>query len=272
MAAGDDAGQVGALPLHFGSLDRRLYGVLYRPAGGSGSAVLICNPLGQEALRAHRLLRVLASRLARQGFSVLRFDYFGTGESMGDDEEGSLDGWAGDVATAHGELLARSGVSRTIWIGMGLGANVAAMAAEAGREPTRLVLLEPVRDGAAYLRWLAAERLRTLGLGPDYRGPEADDELPGGGREVLGFSLSATMVAAISAIAPQLPCWRNLAMPLVVLDAEGRLDEWVDASDDSRVRRVHVDANVNWAAEAADGASLVPSGLIAELLREATVA
>ena len=54
------------------------------------TAVLICNPFGQEAIRAQRSLRVVAERLSRQGVPSLRFDYFGTGDSPG--EDGSVQG------------------------------------------------------------------------------------------------------------------------------------------------------------------------------------
>ena len=47
------------------------------------TAVLLCNPFGEEASRSHRTFRVLATQLERTGFSVLRFDYSGTGDSLG---------------------------------------------------------------------------------------------------------------------------------------------------------------------------------------------
>ena len=63
----------------------RQLAALYHPptSADRGRAVLILNPLGQEAVRAHRLLRVLADRLARLGVHVLRFDFHGCGDSAG---------------------------------------------------------------------------------------------------------------------------------------------------------------------------------------------
>jgi hypothetical protein len=60
------------------------------PAARAGCAVLLCNPFGQEALRSQRGFRVLADRFARTGCATLGFDYFGTGDSDGDDDDASL--------------------------------------------------------------------------------------------------------------------------------------------------------------------------------------
>ena len=44
-------------------------------------------------VRAHRLLRVLAERLARNGIAVMRFGPYGAGDSLGNDEQLDLAGW-----------------------------------------------------------------------------------------------------------------------------------------------------------------------------------
>ncbi len=96
----------GMAPMFVGH-QRRLF-ASYHIAEGNvrrGHGVVLCNPFGQEALRAHRLYRVLAERLARSGIDVMRFDYYGTGDSSGEDQEGELSGWTRDIRTVHDELL-----------------------------------------------------------------------------------------------------------------------------------------------------------------------
>src|SRR6185369_16185836 len=99
-------------PLRFGASARRLFGLYQPPSAGTGNAqcVVLCNPFGQEAIRSHRLLRVLGDRLARAGFAVLRFDYSGTGDSDGDDSEADLGRWVEDVLSADAEARRASGL------------------------------------------------------------------------------------------------------------------------------------------------------------------
>jgi pimeloyl-ACP methyl ester carboxylesterase len=152
-------------PLLFGPPTRRLFGLYHVPEGAtlSGTAVLLCAPMGHEALRSHRFYRVLAIRLARRGMAVLRFDSHGAGDSPGADEDGELEGWRADVGEAHRELLARSGAKRVIWFGARLGASLAVQAASVpGTQVDKLVLWEPVLDGAAYLQALRERHVKEL--------------------------------------------------------------------------------------------------------------
>ncbi|MDE2122022.1 MAG: alpha/beta hydrolase, partial [Betaproteobacteria bacterium] len=89
-------------PLRLDPLGRDLF-ALHQPAAAGARrhhGVLICNPFGQEAIRAHRFLRVLSERLSASGFDVLRFDYFGTGDSAGTEAEADLDTWVRDIGMA----------------------------------------------------------------------------------------------------------------------------------------------------------------------------
>ncbi|WP_159594014.1 serine aminopeptidase domain-containing protein [Hydrogenophaga sp. BPS33] len=144
-------------PIRFGPRERQLYGVFHpaNPQRPTGRGVLLCNPFGQEAVRLHRLYRVLADRLSHHGTHVMRFDYFGTGESSGADEDGELGGWCGDLLMADAELRKRSGCSSVSWVGARLGATLAALAsANASRSIDNLVLWEPILQGDAYLQEL----------------------------------------------------------------------------------------------------------------------
>lgn len=153
-------------PTVFGPPGRRLVGFYHPPEKSSASqtAVLMCCPWGHEATRVHRLYRVIAERLARQGIAVLRFDYFGAGDSPGDDTEGEMTGWQGDMLAAHAEL-ARLSSPRTVgWIAARLGATLAVQAAAQAPGLQRLVLWDPIVDGAAYVRELRVEHAATLDL------------------------------------------------------------------------------------------------------------
>jgi len=139
---------------------RQLLGALHHPRRlrPRATAVLLCNPFGEEASRAHRTFRVLATQLERAGYAALRFDYSGTGDSLGEGADATIDAWLGDIGIAADRLMAASGASRLAIIGLRLGATLAAMAAARGSvRPRHLVLWDPVVDGAAYLRELAVQ-------------------------------------------------------------------------------------------------------------------
>ncbi len=146
---------------YFGSVERPLLGLYHPPEDGGerNAAVLLCPPAPQEYMGSHWALRKLAARLAGAGFHVLRFDYYGTGDSGGDSSAGTLEQWREDVTTAMEELRDVAAVRRASVVGFRLGATLAAQTAIRVRD---LVLWEPVVTGAAYLEELRASHARRF--------------------------------------------------------------------------------------------------------------
>jgi pimeloyl-ACP methyl ester carboxylesterase len=140
--------------------DARLFGVFDTPTGSRSveRGVVVCYPHGADYHSAFRSLRVFATQLARAGFHVLRFDYLGTGDSLGDDEDASLRQWSADIRSAIDELRAR-GIRDISLVGLRLGASLAALALrDRGLvSADRVILWEPILDGRTYL-----EDLRSL--------------------------------------------------------------------------------------------------------------
>ena len=50
---------------YFGPPERRLFGLFEAAQARSGTAALLCYPYGAEAIRTHRVYRVLSERLTR---------------------------------------------------------------------------------------------------------------------------------------------------------------------------------------------------------------
>jgi hypothetical protein len=197
------------IPYRFGAPNRRMFGVYYPPDGGQAmrrTAVLLCNPFGQEGIYSQRLLRVLSERLAKAGFAVLRFDYYATGDSCGACEEGRLHDWADDVLTASAELRARSGCAAVAWMGLRLGASIAVIASlRAGdAAPSGLLLWDPVVSGKGYLDELRDAHCRLFdhehpagwaGIAPLVgHAPEGPTD------QALGFPLEPALRAEIEAL------------------------------------------------------------------------
>ena len=194
------------IPIRFGPPLHQLYGSYQPPAGENDRrhSVLLCSPFGQEAIRCHRLLRVLGDRLSREGFHVLRFDYFGTGDADGNDDEVTFSGWLHDIQAAHRELVARSGCTATSWFGLRLGATAAAIASANCLEGIQhLVIWDSVFDGRHYLAEITNAHLDCLRREmprtwqQDAAAQAAQRDSP---EEVLGFPISKTLRDEISAI------------------------------------------------------------------------
>jgi alpha-beta hydrolase superfamily lysophospholipase len=146
---------------------------------------------------------------------VLRFDYFGTGDSAGSSEEGSLAEWTADIASAATQLADLSGVRRVSLVGMRLGAVLAAAASARGLAVQDLVLWDPILSGRSYLSQLEAveRRARLELLAPQDQQPSA--------HTVLGFPLSESERSALFSL--DLPT-ADLGRPqrLLVVTAGGR--------------------------------------------------
>ena len=147
-----------AEPTFFGPQEHPLFGWLHRPDTPIGDlGLVICNPFGHEAQSIHRSLRHFAEASAAVGTPVLRFDYEGTGDSCGDENDSArLAAWTQSVHRAVEALREATGVTRVALLGVRLGALLAGLAAAERDDVDGLVLIAPVVAGKAWLREMRA--------------------------------------------------------------------------------------------------------------------
>ena len=137
------------IPLYFGTGGEQLFGGYDPPRGADRrQGVVVAYPWGQEYIRSHQTLRHLAKLLAAQGRHVLRFDYFGTGDSDGEGSDVTFSRCVETLRAAIDELHDMADLKEVALVGLRFGALVAAATATA-RSVSRLVLWDPV-DGKAY--------------------------------------------------------------------------------------------------------------------------
>ena len=172
---------------HFGTSKEPLFGVYHPPEGRSSGGIVICQPLGHEYIRAHRALRNLAVRLSASGFHVLRFDYFGCGDSSGAGDDASLTRWRLDIGTAIDELKDMAGLSRVSMLGVRFGGTLGALAAARRKDLDALVLWDPVMQGRAYVRELLHVEDQWLKARPGLNRTAGEHE------ELIGFPLTSRM-------------------------------------------------------------------------------
>lgn len=161
--------------------------------GRSRGAVVLCSGLGIEELCARQSYRVLAGMLSQRGLGVLRLDYFGTGDSLGDLGATDLpERWLADIERAALWLEGNGHAQELTFVGMRLGATLAARAGAARGGIARLVMLAPAASGRAYARELqmSSRMLVTMGSGVGARHND------GPGTDVAGFVFPPDFAAA----------------------------------------------------------------------------
>lgn len=157
-------------PFFFNRNGTRLFGILHEYYGSGGSrgransaGFVLCPPFAEEKLWSHRVYVSLSRALCRRGYSVLRFDYTGSGDSEGDFERCTLDTYIADIRSAVRELKEAAGVETAGIMGLRFGATLAILASSLAPSDIAgpLILWEPVLDGSAYVRELLKINLAT---------------------------------------------------------------------------------------------------------------
>lgn len=145
---------------------------------------MICPPFVGEYLRSHRALRVLGDRLSEAGLDVLRFDWYGTGDSGGEHRDLTLEGAVADVRTAVEEGLSLAGAREygVVLVGHRHGTLPAALAAVDDDRIGGLVLWDPVSPSDISHAWRQY---------PPTRAP--------GARWVGGFAVSDSLLQELEA-------------------------------------------------------------------------
>lgn len=175
-------------PIAFGGC----FGWLHSAPGDRG--VVICGGHGYEELVTHRIWRAQACRFAEAGLPTLRFDYHGTGDSIGaDDDSGRVQAWLQSVREAVAYLRAHTGVEEVTLVGFRLGALLAAVAAETIDGIEGVALLAPPTTGAIYVRQMRvlARMAAPIENAPPVP-PEWKDDV-----EMGGAFLTAETIAAL---------------------------------------------------------------------------
>jgi len=246
---------------HFGDSLQPLFGT-YHPAEGEGKStlgVVLCNPFGEEAIRAHRVFRVLASRLAREGVHVLRFDYFGTGDSSGSSGEGTPARWEKDVRTAHEELVRRSRATDIVWVGLRYGANLALAASARPVRLARIVLWDPLLIGKDYLTELAESHAAYMRWDLDGWRPPADAP-----PQAIGWAITKELRSALERLDLSKPRFTSARQVVAILSSpDGQAERILVRLAEGQTTDVRfVPTSSPWNSDEALNSTLVPGEIV----------
>lgn len=198
-------------PFFFRNGSNRLFGILHAPpdTNTQSTGFVFCHPCFEEKLWAHRVYVGMARKLAWHGYPVLRFDYMGHGDSDGDFEQATVASRLADIACAVETLKQEAGVASVGLLGLRFGATLAALSADALPGIARLVLWDPLVDGAAYMQEVLLSNLATQSA-VHQKILHTRDELvaqmeAGGTVNIEGYGLTHAFYAEASGIKLQSP-------------------------------------------------------------------
>lgn len=175
-------------------------------------AVVLCPPVGFEAVSSYPTQVQLATALADAGVPVLRVDYHGTGDSAGDSgSPDRVEAWLASIDAAVAQAKARSGATQVALLGIRLGATLAVEAARRIGGVDSLLLWAPCASGKAFARELQAVGHK-----------EADGSLHALGERYTAATLEALRTLDATRAGPA-PARRVLVVGRDDLPAEGPL-------------------------------------------------
>ena len=263
-----DFGSVVRTPFYFGPENKRLLGWLHTTSHPHQHdvGVVICPSLAVEYLSSYRSMRYVADYFALAGIPSFRFDYHGTGDSSGSNDDGNrLDDWLWSLEQANSEIKRLTGCSKTGLLGLRMGATFAALASE-NTAFDFLVLWAALESGRKYIREIRA--IQMTGISQDAE--EKPDMLEGGGLVYWPETADAIGSIDLMKITPQTPrilivprddlrvntklidTWSGRGLHVEQADHQGSADMLVDVQD-AIVPHDSIKKIVHWVSEGSDG-------------------
>lgn len=201
-------------PFQFGSSDsKQLYGTYHLPFAKKvrDTCILLCPPIAYEYQQSWWAYKQLANRLSKLGFPTLKFDYFATGNSLGEAHEGSVAQWQEDISLAAQTLLEKSGKKKLAIVGLRFGATLAMLTLKK-LNPSVIVLWDPILSGEHYLdelNSLQQQKLESMG-----------NHSPSPKNEYHGYLFSDLLLAEIQTInLTKHEAWINLQPEITLLSS-----------------------------------------------------
>lgn len=204
-------------PMYLQVAGTSVFAVLHEAAGPPrDTAILLCPQFGWDDVLTYRTRREWAQDLARRGYTTLRIDFPGSGDSAGvPTDPGQLDAWTRAVDGAV-RWLRRStggtagdgvgdgepvGAAQVAVIGMGIAGLVSCRAALRGAPIDELILWSVPARGRTLVRELRTfSAMEVANLLEDGESAPEGDPAEDGALVVNGYLMSAETVAGVEGL------------------------------------------------------------------------
>lgn len=180
----------------FESHKHKLFGIYHSPKSDkyTGTGILLCNPFAQEQIRCHKLYLSLADELSREGFHVLRFDYYGTGDSEGSKSDFRIATALDDIQSTVSEFKEGCELNSIFLLGGRFGATLSMLYAQ-DNNIDGMVLWKPLLSGKQYINEIKGNYKKWL------NGSFAKQKIRHkSGLDMDGFTWSKELIVEISNI------------------------------------------------------------------------
>ena len=124
--------------------------------------IIFCHAFAEEKLWSHRVVVNFCRKLAIGGNHVIRFDFYGHGDSHGDFSNSTIDSMKdnlGDIVKYAKNIYDQD--TKVGIVGLRLGANIVIEYVEENKDIDWVVLWEPIVDGKKYIKELLRINMAT---------------------------------------------------------------------------------------------------------------
>jgi len=193
-------------PLYFGDDEEQLFGVLHIPVKNNlNCGFVFCHPFAEEKLWAHRVYVSFARTLVEMGYTVLRFDHRGYGDSDGAFSELNVQTYISDIKVAISYLHnSQQNLESVGLFGYRLGASFALNVSQQQVVSGPVILWDPIIDGDRYMQEFLRSHLSTqlavYGEVKENREQLVENMNKGEYVNVEGYDLAINQFNSISAV------------------------------------------------------------------------
>lgn len=142
-----------------------IYNIVHKTTKNSTKGVIFCQSLGHEYIRAHKVICSLANDFSKLGYHSIRFDYFGTGDSTGLNEEINLKSCIDSFSEVLKEFISNYYLNEIIIIGNRFGSLIPLLTDldKFNDIISNLILWDPLLNGQDYLNEIRNAHIERLG-------------------------------------------------------------------------------------------------------------